>query len=102
MLTIEYKGRTFEYNERVTGSYSWQKTLSSDNPKRINNAISRLFLGRDEYYAYLLALAPGDEALGYDEWSALDEDQRPLDASVEDMGELIQAVLTGSGQTAKN
>lgn len=97
MRTIEFKGITVEYDERCVKSYRWQKAMNSGDPQRSTKAVSRLFCGRDEYYAYLLS---ADEPLAYEEWEALGDDA--LDASMDVMGDLLTAVVEDMGQTAKN
>lgn len=97
MRTIEFNGISVEYDERCPKSYRWQKAVNSGDPARSIGALSRLFLGKDEYYAYLLS---ADEPITYEEWEKLDDDA--LDVSMEEMGKLLGAVIEEMGQTAKN
>lgn len=100
MRTIEYNGVKVEYDERCVKSYRWQKAVNSGNPKRSANAMSRLFAGRDEYYAYAIGT---ENPMGYDEWAALSDDELDLlDDNLDAMGGLLSAVVEDMGQTAKN
>ena len=58
MRTIEFRGMTFEYDDRCTKSYKWQKKALSGDSGRALVAIEDLFAGRDEEYAEML----GDDA----------------------------------------
>jgi hypothetical protein len=44
MKTIEFRGKTIEYDEKCTKSYRWQKLAARGDM----GAIERLFNGRDE------------------------------------------------------
>jgi len=97
MREIEHNGVKVAYDERCVMSYRWQKAVNSGDPGRVTKAISRLFGGRDEYYAYAIG---ADDPMGYDEWEAMGEDF--LDGDMDGMGDLIAAVMEDMGQTAKN
>lgn len=88
MRTIEYKGHEFEYDERVTKSWKWQKAVASGDTARSVAAIERLFCGRDEEYADVL--------------SGLDQDSDELDDAMDEMAALMQAIMEELGGTAKN
>lgn len=88
MKTIEYKGHEFDYDERVTKSWKWQKAVASGDPARSTKAIERLFCGRDEEYADVL--------------SGIDPESDELDASMEEMAELLAAIMEKIGGNAKN
>lgn len=97
MRTIKFRGVDVEYDERCIKSYRWQKAMNSGDAERSTRAVSRLFAGKDEYYAYLLS---ADVPLSYEEWLKLGDDE--LDASMDTMGELLKEVLDDMGQQAKN
>lgn len=97
MRTIEYKGIEVEYDERCMNSYRWQKAMNSGDSERSTKALARLFADKDEYYAYALS---ADKPMSYDEWLTSDDDW--LDESMDQMGELLKAILDDMGQTAKN
>lgn len=98
MRTIEFQGISVEYDERCIKSYRWQKAMNSGDPERSTKAVSRLFAGKDEFYACALS---SDEPMSYEDWLADDEDDW-LDESMDAMGDLLAAVLEDMGQTAKN
>lgn len=77
MLTIEFRGKTVEYDEKCLKSWKWQKALASGDEARGIAAIERLFLGRDEEVADMF----GDD--------------------IEVMGELIGAI-SNKGRAGKN
>lgn len=58
MRKIKFRGMEFEYNERCTKSYKWQKKVASGDTSRGIAAIEELFDGRDEEYADMM----GDDA----------------------------------------
>ena len=97
MRNLEFKGITVEYDEHCVKSYRWQKAMNSGDSGRSTRAVSRLFDGKDEYYAYLLS---AEKPMSYEEWAKLDDDV--LDESMDAMGELLAEVLEDMGQTAKN
>lgn len=97
MRNLEFNGITVEYDERCVKSYRWQKAMNSNDSGRSTRAVSRLFGGKDEYYAYLLG---AEKPISYEEWEKLGDDV--LDESMDAMGELLAAVLDDMGQTAKN
>ena len=85
MRTIEFKGVTIEYDERVLKSWKWQKAAASGDMARILGAMERLLCGRDEEYADLLC---GNE------------DPDDLDTAADAMQGLVTAVLEDAN--AKN
>ena len=102
MRQIEFRGIAAEYDERCTKSYRWQKAMNSGDSARVTKAVTRIFAGKDDYYAYALSVS---DPLDYDEWKKerkgkdeLDE----LDDSMDAMYELLAAVLDDAGQIAKN
>lgn len=97
MRTIEFRGVAVEYDERCIKSYRWQKAMNGGDSEKSTKAISRLFAGKDEFYAYALS---ADEPMSYEEW--LNDDGDWLDDSMDAMGELLATVLDDMGQTAKN
>lgn len=97
MKQIEFRGIAVEYDERCTRSYRWQKAMNSGDSERSTKAISRLFVNKDEYYAYALGAS---DPLSYEDWLELGDDW--LDDSMDDMFELLAAVLEDAGQIAKN
>ena len=88
MRTTEFKGHEITYDDTVTKSWKWQKAVASGDLARSVNAIDRLLCGRSDEYADMLS---GNEP-GTDE----------LDASMDDMTELVQAIMEELGGTAKN
>ena len=88
MRTIEFKGHEFDYDETVTKSWKWQKAVASGDVARSVGAIDRLLCGRSDEYADVLS--------GHDPGS--DE----LDESMDAMTDLVQAIMTELGGTAKN
>ena len=103
MKTILHKGVEVTYDEQCVNSYRWQKQMNSGNAQRSSRALSRLFCGRDEYYAYAISTK---EPMDYEEWAALDEDALDLlDGGTDTMGvmaELLDAITEDVGQAAKN
>lgn len=88
MRTIEFKGHEFEYDETCTKSWKWQRAVASGDVARSVGAIDRLLCGRSDEYADVLS---GNEG-GSDE----------LDESMDDMTELVQAIMEQLGGTSKN
>lgn len=103
MKTILHKGIEVTYDEHCVNSYRWQKQMNSGNAQRSSRALSRLFCGRDEYYAYAISTK---EPMSYEEWAALDDDALDLlDSGADTMGvmtDLFAAITKDAEQAAKN
>lgn len=54
MRSIEFRGKTFEYDETRTKSYKWQKKLAAGGQEGAMSALEDLLCGRDEEYADML------------------------------------------------
>ena len=74
MASIEFRGKTVEYDETCPKSYRWQKLVNRNDIR----AIEDLFLGKDEEVAQLF----GDDA--------------------DVMQELVLAIIQNTSQQAKN
>ena len=74
MASIEFRGKTVEYDEKCPKSYRWQKMVTRSDMR----AIEDLFLGKDEEVAQLF----GDDA--------------------DVMQELVLTIIQDSSQQSKN